>query len=242
MDKRIVFFIMILGFSKVAFAEPPEWTQDSGRQVVGGDIVHWGTGDAETSEIAVFKARHMAIKTLLEECGGIANKYIVPRKQHVESSVSGYRAWALVSLDFPACEAAKKPGAHRLENSKIAEGQKLYDRLLMTNKDSDEAKKTEKEIRDLIRSNAEVVDEQIGTLRDEIETLRAEIHQPAPQIVPVSLPSTNTMRVMCDAQYQAMRQRMAFHSADFNGNMAAPELMEEFNEMEAQRSMCARLK
>jgi hypothetical protein len=213
----------LLLISTPAWADRPDWTFQTNRQVLGGDIIQWGTGSAKSPEVALFKARQMAIKTLIEECGGIANKDIIPRKQYVEDET----AYATVSLSFDSCEQAKR-GDKRLENPKIVEEQKLYDRLLGMNEPSE----AESQILKYVQS-------QNQDLRDDITRLNHRIDDRAQFVVlPVKLPATNSMKAMCLAQARNLRVNLQTKAIRYNGNAAAPELASDYQAYQQQADMC----
>jgi hypothetical protein len=235
--------ILILS-STTAWAQAPEWISHTERQVIGGDIVHWGTGSAATSDVALFKARHMAIKTLIEECGGVANKEIIPRKQYVETGLDGYRAYALVSIDFESCQAAKGRDGQKMENPEIAREQKLYDKLVFAElnpekgNEVDTLREIQRSIHDDMQDNAAAREAQIQRLTNDIASLRADMEHPTQ---PVKLPATSSMKIACQAQLQMMANNLQMHATAYGGNMAAPELNNEIGAAQQQRALCERM-
>lgn len=235
--------LLVMLVSVTAYAQAPDWTRDSERHVYGGDIVHWGTGEAPTPEVALFKARHMAIKALVEECGGVANKDIIPRKQYVETILGGYRAFATASLVFESCDYAKtKQGSEALVNPKIAEGQKLYDELLHGVKTEAKADvNIEDRIRDYMKAGQSSREQEIGELRNEIEKMKIMIHQPIVQ-EQVVLPATDSMKKVCWTEYTQMQDSLTLAAADHHGNMADPSTVGQLNQLERKKNLCQRLK
>lgn len=245
---HVIFLIMVNpADGKVA----PEWVSQTHRQVVNGDIVHWGTGDGQTSEVALFKARHMAIGTLMEECGGLANKEIIPRKQHIESTPDGYRAYSLVSLDWDSCNQAKEPVAKQhpelFENQKTKEGQALYHQLLGgkagVNDPSERTSEVEKRIKEFLLQEADIRTDELGILKEQIHRLEMAVRQnqnPAP-VIPIKLPSMTSQKAQCQAEYQNMMGNLTMQAADYNGNMAAPEMSREFGRAMQKKNICGRL-
>jgi hypothetical protein len=225
------FPILLMVISTPAWARP-DWVHHSERQVMGGDIIHWGTGEAETAEIALFKARQMAIQAMVEECGGVANKNIIPRKQYADSEGGSYRAFATVSLDFQSCEAARERDGKTLENPKTAEEQSLYQKML-----------------GLIRDPAPIppapvddtASQQIGALKEEIDALRAEMRTRPQPLEHVRLPVTNSMKVYCQTQARQMRANLMAKAADYNGNVMAQPLWGDFNAYQNQQALCQRM-
>jgi hypothetical protein len=239
-------FVLGLLVSNTAFAEAPSWTRHTERQIIGSDIVHWGTGEADSSDVALFKARQMAIKALIEECGGIANKDIIPRKQYVESKAGTNVGYALVSLDFDSCQSGKGKDAKNLQNPEIMKEQAMYDKLIGVKKDTEEMKVLEKQIKDTIRSGNEIRQEQIGSLKNEIDYLRSKVEeqrQPAQvaQVAP-SAGSNDAAKQMCYGQYQAMRQQLMAYAQRYHGNVASPALFNYYNATRRQKLMCDSLK
>lgn len=224
-----------------AFADAPSWIDHPERRIVGGDIIQWGAGEADSPEVALFKARQAAISKLIEECGGIANKEIIPQKEYVESWNGGNRGYAQVSLEFQACQDAKGPNGPKMENPKISENQRLYMRLMGLQKGSDESKQLQQQIADQLRSSAQVRDEQIGELHNEIAGLRLEMSHVQPQIV-AAAPVASGNQMQCRSQYQMMSQQLMTHAQQFNGNVAAPALQGEYSQLMAQRDLCMEMK
>jgi regulator of replication initiation timing len=233
--------LFLLMVSLTANAQPPEWTQETGRRVLGGDILHWGTGTSDTPEIALFKARQMAIQALMEECGGVASQEIVPRQQHVEPTGSGYTAFARASLEYDACERAKRGRAK--ENPKIADAQKLYKELLFG-----KTSETETKVRELlgaeldtIRSMTSSTMDEVGTLRKEVERLQLMVKQPVVQ-EQVTLPATDSQKKVCWEEYSELQQELTILAGEFNGNMADPSLVPKLNRLERKKALCQKLK
>lgn len=246
MNIRIV-GILILS-STCSWAGAPEWVSQTGRQVIAGDIVHWGTGDAATPDVALFKARQMAIKTLIEECGGVANKEIIPRKQYVESEGDTYRAYSLVSLDFESCQAAKSRDGKKLENPEIVEAQKLYRKLVFAEQQSSDTSilvEIEHSIRDDMRNTESEHKAEIQRLSDDISSLKegmaSQVQPVTIQVQTAKLPATSSMKLYCQSQYQAMMNTLSARSIPYNGNMAAPELGGELGAAQQQRALCERM-
>lgn len=231
--------ILILS-STTAWSRTPDWVQHTERQVIAGDIVHWGTGDASTSDVALFKARHMAIKTLIEECGGVANKEIIPRKQYVETDGQTYRAYALVSLDFESCQEAKGRYGKKFENPELVDAQKLYRKLVFAEHGNDLKllQEIERSIHDEMRDNAAAHEAQIQRLKNDVASLRADMEHPKE---PVKLQATGSMKLSCQAQLRMMSNSLTMHAAAYNGNMAAPELNNEMGMVLQQRRLCERM-
>jgi hypothetical protein len=123
-------------------APAPAWIYDTSRRMVGEDIVHWGTGEDTTADLALFRARHAAIKSLTEECGGIVNVDLIPRKQYATIENDKYRAYALVSLDFSSCNYAKTTDGQsqraKIENKTTLEAQRAYEKMLLPKEEVEE--------------------------------------------------------------------------------------------------------
>ncbi len=247
--KFIGFLLAVFLVSICSWAESPEWIKQTGRQVISGDIIHWGTGSDSSPDIAIFKARQMAIKTMIEECGGVAIS-IIPRKQYVESDRSFFTAYALVSLDFQSCEDAKGPNGKKLENPEIREAQNTYKKIIFSDKKteitiihkSDEdltsVKEAQQKIQSDIQEDVENRDYQIQELKNEMAAMKLRMVTPTQ---PVRLPATNSMKIMCESQYQNMMMALTLHSSAYNGNMADPALGNELGAAMVQKQMCQRL-
>lgn len=236
---------LLLLVPAIAFSGTPEWTQVTQREVIGGDIVHWGTGEADSQEIALFKAKHMAIRSIMEECGGFASKEIIPRKQHVEPTEKGYRAYAKVSIEWTACDRAKRPGKDQ-ENLKIVEGQKLYDEILHGKALSPEqkalaSKDIDEQLREVVRSEQDPITQAIGSLRNEIDILKQKVSQPK-VIEQVRYPAVDSQKKVCWDEYNGMMTQLTMDAGDYNGNMAAPELQREFNAAMRKKTICEKLR
>lgn len=241
---------MVVGFflvTNVAWAQAPSWTQDSERHVEGGDIVHLGTGSADTPDIALFKGRQMAIKMIVEECGGVANKDIVPRKQYVEEKTKGlYVAYSQVSLEIGSCEQAKHPSqAQRFTNKKIEEEQDLYDQLMnpKVTDNKEELQKLEKKITSLINNDAELRDEQYRSLETQIEAMKERASLPRPVVVKSDMPVYNTNKAACMLELKMMAHQLAVHMGPNNSNwFATPALTAEYNTFYSKGQECKKLK
>ena len=241
---QIVLITALLG-SIAAQAESPDWVHDSQRRVIGGDIIHWGTGESETSEVSLFKARQMAIKEIIEECGGLASKYITPRQQHVEPSFKGYRAFAKVSIEWSACDYGKKPAAKKdanFENQKIVESQKLYDQLLQAQTkwfNGDKTKEIETNIKDLVKAEQDYVLRKMDSLEDRVNDL--ENKRPiVQQIQQVRMPATSSQKKVCEQEVDALLFQLNLYSP--HGNIQHPSMRPLFNQFLQKRASCAYLK
>jgi|GEM_PF-6064462 len=118
----LFFFVSVTGYAQ------PDWTTDSKRRVEGSYIIHWGTGTSEQSDLAIFKAQQMAIKTIISECGGFANKEVIPEKAYSEEKDGKHVGYAKVAIPFRDCEHGKADGvtAAEVENPEIKKAQDLY--------------------------------------------------------------------------------------------------------------------
>jgi hypothetical protein len=184
----------------------------------------------------------MAIRSIVEECGGFASKYIVPRQQHAEPSMKGYRAWAKVSIEWSACDYWRSPTRDKTqENAKIVEGQRLYDEMMRPKKAPESAAKTEQQVRELIQDEQSSMREAIGDMKSDIEALKHRISQPQ-VIEQVNLPATDSQKKVCEMQYQSMMRDATVASVPYQGNMAAPEVRDQFNRAMQQAAICRRLK
>lgn len=252
--KMMRYIIPLFLISLTAYAQPVS-SYKSERQIIGGDIIHVGIGLGATPELALFIARHTAIKAIVEECGGFIHKNIIPRKSHVQTYQRGYQAWAKVSIDFDDCSYGQgKKTDPRLENKKIKEGQKLYDELIRTQGMGQVVKLEEieyrifdwiKEKNDKFYSNVkaeqDATQEQINELRQEIETLRAEMDIKQQPIAPMKLPANDSMKQMCWAEYSQLNSLARMKASPYNMNLAHPAVRDYFNNAEMKKAICMRL-
>ena len=110
----------------------PAWTNSQSRTVIGGDILHFGFGEARTAELARFKAESMAVKSLLAECS-LAHRDTVIWDRYLERITdSSFKAYARAGLNFSSCEEARRAKGEdrkRLSNPVLVQNQDLYDQL-----------------------------------------------------------------------------------------------------------------
>lgn len=227
----LLIIVNILWESQV-YAASPDWTKETHRQIKGGDIVHWGMGEAHSAELASFKARQSAIAAIIDECGGIANKAIIPRKQHVESSGNGFLAYSQVSIDFQECDFAKTRLAKKdqIENPQIAEDQKLYRELIgATPKKADLADRSE-------RIKTQRIDQKLNQISEQLSGIRSTIQQQQQQQQqPKIIPATTSQKIICQRQAQTLLAQASLQAADHNGNMAGLPI---YNQLIAQQDLC----
>jgi len=248
--------IVLMLVSLTAYAQP-SWIHDTQRRVIGGDIIHWGTGQADTSEVALFKARHMAIKAILEECGGFAHKSIVPKQRHVEQHGSGFIAYAKVYIPAIACDYGKQGHQNSgRENQRIVTGQEFYDQLMGNNHHQRyaAAKKVEARIYgwiqklnddfyENVKAEHDATQQQLNALKRELELLRGEMDIKRNPIVeaPGRIPSSSAMKQHCWAEYRDINNYVRMKASAYYMNMAHPNVREYFNQAEMKKASCLRL-
>lgn len=228
------------------YAQTPDWIQETGRMIRGGDIVHFGMGRATTAELANFKAKQSAISAIIDECGGVANKAIVPRKQHVERDEGGFVAYAHVSIDFDACDHAKSRLTRRdeIENKQIAEDQKLYRQLLTGPKDDGlEAKIRRIMAVETKRIIASIPDhsEKLESISEQLSEIKEMMARPAPAPVAAPVRAVSGMasaKALCQQQARRLMNQATLLAADHYGNMADPSVSPAYNMAMQQQSMC----
>ena len=111
-----------------------DWINQQNRVFIEDRIQYWGTGIDTQEDIALFKAKGMALKSIGEECGGFYSKDIVIRKLKVLKEMQNFRAFVHADIPYVSCSYSKTPMAKTnkdLENPKFVEAQKLYDSLLI---------------------------------------------------------------------------------------------------------------
>jgi hypothetical protein len=236
------FIIVNILLGSQVYAAPPEWVQETGRTIKGGDIVHWGMGEANSAELASFKARQSAIAAIIDECGGIANKAIIPRKQHIEPGEGIFTAYAHVSIDFQECDFAKTRLVKKaeVENPQIAEDQKLYRELIgVTPKKADLADRIAKMLESeriktqrMIDSYKASNDQKLNQISEQLSDIQSKMTaQPAPRIIP----STSSQKAICQRQAQILLAQAQVAAADNYGNMAGLPI---YNQLVAQQDLC----
>lgn len=240
--------VALVGFPVLAFANSPEWINQSHRQVIGGDIVTWGTGEGSTSEIAQFKARHMAIKSIVDECG-IAHKDIIPWNNHVELSGNGYRAFAQISLTFQSCEEAKRAKTdvqkQALENPKLAQGQRIYLSFIAgkhVNDDELTIKAAQDRVDQYWKQEAANQHDDLQDIKTEVQKLRAELAMSRQPIEPIKIVATSSQKKICKIQARQMIQPImmaAYQGNSGHGNLANNPAA--LNQMMAQQDLCDRM-
>lgn len=234
-----------------SYAQAPAWTANPGRQIVGGDIVQTSVGQGPTVEYAQFIARQSAIKALIEECGGVANKDIVPWSSYTTELPNGFEAWAQVSLVFVSCDYAKhnlsEIDRKRLENSKIAEEQKLYDNLMSAQlnapKSMDDAliKAAQDKVEQYLKQQATTQHDDINDLKQQMAIMQGQLSLMQRPIEAVKIPATNSDKKLCEVNLRHKMTRLQELAGPKNGNMADPSMREHFNEAMFNMDICARM-
>lgn len=245
-DMRYTLFLIFI--SLTAFAQP-KWIKDTKRHVRGGDIIHWGTGsDLNSPEIALFKARHMAIQTILEECGGFAHKEIVPEKRYVEKRGTFHVAWAKVYISLNACRYSRKNPSKKMENKEIVKGQRFYNKLIgnATSQERENIQKWVLKEQDKIWSNVKAehdsTQEQISALKEELKILKANIKLQKRPEVPLRVPAQNSMKESCWQEYNMMMAQARMDAAPYGANLAHPASRQAFNRAQMKGTICQRMK
>lgn len=221
-------------------ADDDSWIYHSERQVIGGDIIHWGTGVGESPEVALFKARHMAIKSIMEECGGFAHSDIIPRRQKVDISGGEYKAYAQADISFASCDEAKR--GHGKQNPKIVEGQKIYDqaisRKLMPKEDPKDDVELIEKMHAFMRNERDGYNHRIGALQNRISELESKARGDSPlQIAQRNYTTPTPAKQACLSQLQQMMYQMR-QTAEPNGNEAYSPM---FNSVMQQKALCQSL-
>lgn len=234
----VQFIIANILLGSQVYAVTPDWVQETGRSIRGGDIVHWGMGEADSAELAAFKARQSAIAAIIDECGGIANKAIVPRRQHIESNGNLFTAFAHVSIEFDACDHAKTRRAKReeIENPQIAADQKTYRELIgVTARKPDLADRIAK----LLEAERAKTNQKLGAIDQKLDAISERLQErQEPQVIVVKQPiyqATSSQRSICQIQAQAMLNAATLAAADNYGNMAG---LPAYNQFMAQQEIC----
>lgn len=230
-------FILMLFYQSVEAR--PEWVDQSNRQVIGGDILHWGTGVDASAQVAVFKAKQMAIKALMEECGGVAHKDIIPWDKHVEQTREGYRAWTRVGLAFDSCDQAKGRNGKRYENPEIVRSQELYTKLLSADMGLLKPEEKEKVLEDVRREAQRQYDRNQHHFENRLEQLEEKINamkHPTVEL-PAKLPATSSMKIACIKRLKQMEHVMQM-KAPANGNLADPSVVDYYNRYQVEADIC----
>lgn len=149
---------------RTAFAELPQWVQQNTRTMDNGYIVYVGTGVDQNLERARFKAKSMAVRSLVNECT------LPHRETRVEDfydeNVEGqHRSYAKVAIQYSDCDEGKRALApdqiKKLSNRSLAEEQKKYDEILYGDPDQNH--------RDLVALGAKVT-----ALSDSVDALKEQ--------------------------------------------------------------------
>jgi len=225
--------ILLVLASYPCFAEDLNWIHQTERQIISGDIVHWGTGTADSPDNALFKARQMATKSILMECGGFAHKDIIPRKSHVEDEGRGkWQAYAQVDISFTSCVEAKRGQGQ--ENKTIIEDQKIYANMLKGQKE----KMDEIEVQDMVNAHLRSLSDAEGhsSGADEEEEKFRNINKKRKQIMEQPQASSSAKQ-SCYRRLQFEINQMRMQTGS-NGNEA---YMPQFNGIEHQKEICASL-
>lgn len=247
--KKINHSMFLLIFVSLTASAQPDWIKDTKRRVIGGDIIHWGTGLADTPEVALFMARHMAIKAIIEECGGFAHKDIVPKQRHVESKGKRYKAFAKVFIPFDSCAYGKKPYANsNMENEKIVASQRFYSRLI-GDIDQNEREFLEEWVKDEnnrlwsnVKSEQDSTQEQINALQQEIQRMKDSVHLQNRPVAPVYVPVKSGMKVLCWKEYQTLMDQAMMDAAPYGARLNHPKALPMFNAAQRKKQICIRMK
>lgn len=236
-----LYTLILLLIDQTCFAQDrPEWISQPNRVILGGDILHWGGSRDASEQVAMFKAKQMAIKSLLQECGGVAHKDIVPWDNYVERLAGGeFTVYARVGLSFESCQEAKGPNAKKYENQEIVKSQELYNKLLSADMGLLEPSEKEKIMEEVIKEAQDQYNSNAGHLEDRIRQLEAKINaMKVPQVVlPAQLPATSSMKIACIKRLQQMEHVLQM-KAPANGNLADPSVVDQYNRYQVEASIC----
>jgi hypothetical protein len=140
-NKLLVVLIINVSLPAIgSTSELPEWAKSQDRLIDGNEISHWGTGIGTSQEIAAFKAEFMAIRSVVQECGGYASKGIyVGKKILQQNGADIFVAYARAYIPFVECDYNKTPAAKTnkdLVNPKLIEGTALYNKYIQKSYES----------------------------------------------------------------------------------------------------------
>jgi hypothetical protein len=250
---NLVFILsFIFVWHNFVYASSNNWIEQQNRVFIEDRIQYWGTGADASEEIAMFKAKGMAIKLIGEECGGFFSKEIVIRRQKIVKENYSYRAYVHADIPYVSCNYSKTPMAKNnpdLENSSIVESQKLYSSLLekqFQKMDEKEIGLFKKEIIEYLnKTNQEntknliQLEQRVKTLESEPKTINQTIIQQNYQMTPSESAYKECMDdyqdLMDDAQHAAMKNRIP-------GNLAEGKAARIYNKAQVKRIKCSALK
>jgi hypothetical protein len=237
---RRIIPLMILSLS--VQAEQPEWTLNTNRQVINDSIVQYGKSWSDSSVMAQFQAEQMAIKSLVDECGGFYHKSIIVRKKYSESYKNGFTAYVQASIDYSSCEYGKTPHAKTnkdVESPTIKESQLLYMKSLTADPDL-----KQEIINDLNRQNL-ANQEHINSIEkqvDELRELKNKNIQANVVVTNVTINGTAAKKQECLEQYKELMRDAQIEAMDNGGNLAAGSAAPIYNKAMVKFYNCQKMK
>lgn len=221
-----------------------DWIHQQNRQFVEDRIQYWGTGFHHQEDIAIFKAKGMAIKSIGEECGGFYSKDIVIRRQKIIKEASGSRVFVHADIPYVSCNYSKTPMAKEnkhLENPKIVEAQRLYDSLLLNQYN----KKPDTEVIEHIKKLSKQNDQKFNALDKRLTDLEARpqgtVNQTLIQHNYQMTPSESSYKECMDEYYELMSdaQRESLNNEGMHkGNLAHGNARDMYNKAMRKEWKC----
>lgn len=221
-----------------------DWIHQQNRQFVEDRIQYWGTGFHLQEDIAIFKAKGMAIKSIGEECGGFYSKDIVIRRQKIFKEATGSRVFVHADIPYVSCNYSKTPMAKEnkdLENPKFVEAQKLYDSLLLNQYNNKPTQDVIEHIKKLTRQN----DQKINAIDKRLTDLEARpagaINQTVIQHNYQMTASESSYKECMDEYYELMedaRRESLDNPGMHKGNLAYGKARDMYNKAMRKEWKC----
>jgi hypothetical protein len=226
------------------------WIHQQNRQFIEDRIQYWGTGHDAHEDLAIFKAKGMAIKSIGEECGGYYSKDIVIRRLKILKEASGFRVYVHADIPYVSCNYSKTPMAksnNDLENPKIVEAQKLYDSLLLAQYNKKPTQEVIEHIKKLTKQN----DQKLNALDKRLSDLEARPPTTINQTViqhntNYQMPPSETSYKECMDDYGDLlddAHREALNNEGMHkGNLAFGKARDLYNKAERKKWSCQKYK
>jgi|GEM_PF-5235497 len=227
------------------------WIHQQNRSFIEDRIQYWGTGKDLVEELALFKAKGMAIKSISEECGGFYSKDIVIRRQKIEKEEGYFRAYVHADIPYVSCNYSKTPMAKsdpNLENKAIVGSQKLYDSLIQDqySQRGHESDVLRADILKHIKQTNQVNQKKISTLEDRIKNLESRPSKTNQTIIQnhYQLSPSESSYQLCMEEYQELMDdaKYAARKSRIPGNLAEGRAARIYMKSQKKLEKCRKMK
>lgn len=248
--RRILLLIFLISLNAIAI---PKWAENSKRQIEDENISHWGLGIDKNPDVAMFKAQFSAMDSLINECGGYANKDIIITHKHIENNNGLYNAYSRARIPYVSCYYSRTPMAKDnkdLENPQLKKGMKLYYGLIEENfkkkkeNKSQDNKKLISKVTSYFNEFKKQTNNRLNKLEKDVESLANKPQEVTIIQKNITMNASETKfrecmedydELMREAQHKAMKARIP-------GNLADPVASRYFNRAQRKLYRCQRMK